>query len=75
MLKNEIAFNNHVAGLQVAKVLLDEGYVVMLSHEEALLILNYEWSEHHSDRNDVVFMHRGDFEGKYCELVDEDEEE
>ena len=75
MLKNEIAFNSHSDGLRVAQILLNEGYVVMLSYEEKLLIVNYEWSEHYSDRNDMVFMHRGDFEGKYCELVDEDEKE
>lgn len=75
MLKNEIAFKNHDVGLQVAKALLDESYVVMLSYEEKLLIVNYEWSPNYSDRNDVVFMDRSEFEEKYCELVNGDEEE
>ena len=75
MLKNEIAFKNHDVGLQVAKALLDESYVVMLSYEEKLLIVNYEWSPNYSDRNDMVFMDRSEFEEKYCELVNEDEEE
>lgn len=74
MLKNEIAFKNHDVGLQVAKALLDESYVVMLSYEEKLLIVNYEWSPNYSDRNDVVFMDRSEFEEKYCELINEDEE-
>ena len=75
MLRNEIAFRNDGDGLRVAQILLNEGYVVMLSYEENLLIVNYEWSEHYSNRNDVIFMHRSEFEQKYCELVDVDEEE
>ena len=55
-MKNEIAFKNHSRGLGVAKALLDEDNVVMLSYEEELLILNWEFSEHGADRNDVVFM-------------------
>lgn len=52
---NELAFNNRDAALKVAELLLDNDYVVMLSTEDTLTILNYEWSEH-GDRNDVVFM-------------------
>lgn len=71
MYVHEISFYNHEKGLQVAKALLDEHYVVMLSYEENLLILNYEWSPL-SNRNDVVFMPRDDFEEKYIEMVDEE---
>lgn len=52
---NEIAFKNRGAALEVAKLLLDNDYVVMLSSEEDFTILNYEWAEY-GDRNDVVFM-------------------
>lgn len=62
MLKNEIAFRNHDNGLKVAKTLLDEDYVVLLSYEEELLIVNYEWSENGADRNDIVFMRRDEYE-------------
>lgn len=55
-MKNELVFKNHDNGFKVAKMLLDEGDVVMLSYEEEFLILNWEWSEHGADRNDVVFM-------------------
>ena len=55
-MKNELVFKNHSRGLGVAKALLDEGNVVMLSYEEEFLILNWEFSEHGADRNDVVFM-------------------
>ena len=72
-MKNELTFHNHVKGMEVAKMLLDEDYVVLLSYEEDLLVLNYEWSERGADRNDVVFMCKDEFEEKYCEIVEEDE--
>ena len=61
MFRNEISFENHERGFEVAKALLDEHYVVLLSYEENLLIVNYEYS-HISDRNDVVFMSRDEYE-------------
>ena len=70
-MKHELAFKNHDNGFKVAKMLLDENYVVMLSYEEDLLILNWEWSERGADRNDVVFMERWEFDEKYCEIVDD----
>lgn len=62
MYKNEITFKNHKNGLVVAKALLDEDYVVMLSYENDLLIVNYIWSQNYADRNDVVFMDRLEYE-------------
>ena len=64
MFKNELAFHNHENGFKVAQILLDEGHVVLLSYEEDLLILNYEYSKF-SDRNDVMFMRRDEFEDEY----------
>ena len=60
-MKNELSFYNHEKGLEVAKALLDENYVVLLSYEEDLLILDYEWAPN-SDRNYVVFQSRDDYE-------------
>ena len=68
MYQNEIVFNNHEKGLEVAKALLDEDYVVMLSYEEQLLVVNYEWSENGADRNDVVFMSRYEYNEELNEL-------
>lgn len=72
MYKNEIVFKNHKNGLVVAKALLDEDYVVMLSYENDLLIVNYIWSQNNADRNDVVFMDRWEYEEEldkiYCEV-------
>ena len=61
-MENEIAFTDYERGFDVAKALLDEGYIVMLSYEEEFLILNYEFSEHGADRNDVILMRRDEFE-------------
>ena len=70
-MKNELTFKDHDRGFDVARALLNEDYVVMLSYEEDLLILNYEWSEQGADRNDVVFMPKWEFEEKYDEIVDD----
>lgn len=60
-MKNELTFKNHEKGLAVARALLEEHYVVMLSFEEELLVVNYEWS-HDSNRNDVVFMRLDEYD-------------
>ena len=73
-MRNELVFKNHSRGLGVAKALLDEGNVVMLSYEEEFLVLNWEYGEDgYADRNCVVFMQKWEFEEKYCEIVDEDD--
>jgi len=59
-MSNELSFYNHEKGLEVAKALLDENYVVLLSYEEDLLILNYEYAPD-SDRNYVVFQSRDEY--------------
>ena len=61
-MENELTFTDYERGFDVAKALLDEGYIVMLSYEEEFLILNYEFSEHGADRNDVILMRRDEFE-------------
>lgn len=68
MYKHEIVFKNYNKGLEVAKALLDEDYVVMLSYEEQFLVLNYEWSENGANRNDVVFMRRDEYEEEVYNL-------
>ena len=68
MYEHEITFKNYNKGLEVAKALLDEDYVVMLSYEEQFLVLNYEWSENGANRNDVVFMRRDEYEEEVYNL-------
>ena len=67
-MKNEIAFTDYNRGFDVAKALLDEGYVVLLSYEEEFLILNYEFSEHNANRDDIVFMRHDEYEEDLDEL-------
>ena len=59
-MKNELAFASCENCFQVAKILVEESNVVLISKEEDLWILNYEYSEY-SDRNDVVFMSQEEF--------------
>lgn len=72
---NEIAFKNHEDALKVAEILLKEDYVVMLSYEENLIIVNYLWSHNGADRNDVVFMDKfeygEEFEKFHDDIIDE----
>lgn len=56
--KNEVAVKNYTDALTLAEILLDNGYVVMISREEKLYIINYIWSQRGCDRNDVVFQDR-----------------
>jgi len=64
VLENQIAFKNEQSALKVAQLLINENYVVMLSKEEDLTIVNFEWVMS-SDRNDVIFMTRENFEEEY----------
>ena len=59
-MRNEIAFKSCDNCMAVARILIEENQVVMISKEENLWILNYEYS-HNSDRNDVVFMSQDEF--------------
>lgn len=63
-LENQIAFRNEQSALKMAQLLINENYVVMLSKEEELTIVNFEWVIS-SDRNDVIFMTRENFEEEY----------
>lgn len=67
MFKNEIAIRNKEAAMRVISCLVEEEYCVMLSREEDLYIIDFEYSEY-SNRNNVVFMSREDFEQKFEEI-------
>lgn len=55
---NEIAVHNYEDASLIASTLLDNDYVVMISREENLYIVNYVWSPNGADRNDVCFASR-----------------
>lgn len=59
---NEIAFNNSEDAFKVAETLLKNNYVVMVSKEEQVFIVNFLWTENYADRNEVCFQHRDEVE-------------
>ena len=67
MFENEIAIRNKEAAMKVISCLVEEKYCVMLSREEDLYIIDFEYSKY-SNRNNVVFMSREDFEQKFEEI-------
>ena len=70
---NELAFETPGGAFVAVEAMLTEGhYVVMLSREEQLWIVNYQYSDT-CNRNDVVFMSREDFEEEYCEVAKDGE--
>lgn len=70
-MKHELTFKNHENGFQVAKMLLEEGNVVLLSYEEEFLILNWEWCESgYADRNYIAFLQRHELDEFEDALVD-----
>ena len=72
---NELAFESADAAFEIVRQMLTNGhYVVMLSREEQLWIINYEYSDL-CDRNDMVFMPRDEFEEEYFSKSDDYDEE
>lgn len=70
-MKNEIALHDKETALKIANILVDEDYVVMISKEEDLYIINYLYARY-SDRNYVVFMDRDEFDTDYYKITDEE---
>lgn len=74
-MKNEIAFETAEAAFETVRQMLTDGhYVVMLSREEQLWIVNYEYSDF-CNRNDMVFMSCEDFYDKYREIEPDGDDE
>jgi len=69
---NTIAIHDKETALKIIELLIDEEYCVMLSREEELYIINYEYSKY-SDRNNIVFMQRDEFETNYCRVMDDND--
>lgn len=64
--EGELVFETPDAAFETVRQMLTRGhYVVMLSREEQLWVVNYQYSDT-CNRNDVVFMSREDFEEDYC---------
>lgn len=54
---NEIAVSSLEDTLKLVQILTNQNYVIMISQEENLYIINYIYSSD-CDRNDVVFQDR-----------------
>ena len=67
---NEIVCKSYSDALSLAEILLNNGYVVLISKEEKLFIVNYEWSSRDADRNDVIFLNREKFEDEWFNATD-----
>lgn len=57
-----LAFHSFEEAAAVQKILLENGYCVMMSREEHLWLLNWVWTEQFADRNDVIFINRAQYE-------------
>ena len=66
----EIALDTYEDAVATAEILLRNNYVVMLSREEAMFIVNAVFAVY-GDRNDAVFMSREYFDDTYMPRVDE----
>lgn len=65
-----IACHTYEAAATLQKLLIDEGYAVMLSREEDLWCVNWVWTERFADRNDVVFISRDQYIWSWDEFLD-----
>ena len=68
--KNEIVVKDIEDAFKIAKHLIKNDYVVMISHEYIYYVVNFIWSERGADRNDVIFRDRGDFEDEEIEKIE-----
>lgn len=75
--EKEIAIGekNWDSAMTMCEILTEEGYAVMLTLEEDLIIINYEYAGTGSctgaDRNNMVFMSRDEYEEEREELFNE----
>ena len=57
-----LTFQSFEDAAAVQKILLENGYCVMMSREEHLWLLNWVWTEQFADRNGVIFIDRAQYE-------------
>lgn len=69
-----LVFKTYEAASNVARALVENGYVVMFSREETLWVLNYIWTSlDEPHRSDVLFYNREDYEYElYQESLEND---
>lgn len=72
--RNEIEFDSPDNAMNVAKVLMNEGYVVLLSKEYEFTVVNYIHTINRCDRNDVIFLNYEEFYEKHEDIAKEFDE-
>ena len=60
--QDALTFSTFEEAAAVQKILLENGYCVMMSREEGLWLLNWVWTDHPADRNGVIFINREQYE-------------
>ena len=68
--ENEIVVKDIEDAFKIAKYLMKNDYVVMISQEYFNYVVNFIWSERGTNRSDVVFRDRGDFEDEEIEKIE-----
>lgn len=57
-----IAVHSYEDACAIQKILIENGFCVMISREEHLWMINWVWTETPADRNGVVFISRENYE-------------
>lgn len=57
-----LTFSTFEEAAAVQKILVENGYCVLMSREEHLWLLNWVWTSTPADRNEVIFISREVYE-------------
>lgn len=57
-----LTFSTFEEAAAVQKILVENGYCVLMSREEHLWLLNWVWTSTPADRNEVIFISREIYE-------------
>ena len=64
-----LVFSTFEEAASVQKILIENGYCVLMSREEHLWVLNWVWTSTPADRNGVIFISREVYEQEEWEWI------
>ena len=64
-----LTFSTFEEAAAVQKILVENGYCVLMSREEHLWLLNWVWTSTPADRNEVIFISREVYESEEWEWL------
>lgn len=64
--QDALCIEKYEDAVAIQKLLMENGYCVMMSREDDFYMLNWVWSEMGANRNDVIFLSRMDYECAYA---------